>query len=1069
MSGNFSRYSHRRDRRYSGLRPLQGAMVSDADQAETQDIAERSLSGLGDTGIGSGVPATGGILRYVRASGPADVMSVAGLQPGRVIADGTLAEVRLRDGESLDPGRPLDLIAKQADMLLSPPPPATGHFAVYADVFDRHVGAAEDRRLVDPGFLGAETAVRRERMAQIKLIPVQGDVPQGAMQETEAPHGLPPFGDLRLVQVRQTDTSLAADPCDPCATALEADDLQIGNHLFRLEVHQSAYASARIGLAGLEIENPETASDREPRILLKFARDNASIEVPGEQVRLVLADPAFDAAVFEIFSIGSEQQLGVHPHIRQPRAAQVVNKTQLAAMAAADLDGRMLRVWDGAVWIDLSQTGLDPVPIGNLGLSGSIARGASWVLDLRIMDLDMTFQASPRAGGVPFILQGDTWIVDIREYADATGDMLRFDPEPVETVHAYTFLGSVRDGSFVPETTASDFRTRRFPALTALEAQQVAWSNHHHAEVAANTVQGAIDLLFARDTGGDCQCTFCIDPDGDTDEQLQDIVVRLSRDRQSNKTGPSGSALICFPRGAYRIRKEVRFDKLGHIRLKGAGHGISVISMSDEGQFVFDACTSVAVADMAMEVENGKGACLRILDTQEVALNDCRFAAQGLEREITEMPVPMVVVKLRNDDSAASASVAGCSFAIVENRLGLLIDGIGRKSVTGCFFTGLAPGSKSTEVKRVAGNVDAVVAAARPRGFREDNAKGLYALPGNSDLVLDASALPIAERDNTIRFLKQASRILALDAPTTAMGWDTFKRSVMGATVMSLKADVAETANPTGGGSPVMAVLDRAAMDTLFSEVELVASTIDNEKLRDLFTEVAGRFDTQVPSRNFGVWTRGGEMFDVTIAQNRFDWVHSAIIVENEPVLAMSEYFLNAGRTVIRENMIRRIPLKGRTQAEVSKLRLHAAITCDSCGYLVLNHNTIQQIIGSQQEAQDYNFDYLNDPAMGTAWEGFAAIRITGTIGPVIHVTGNDAAFFRHAIHVDGFARWQTPKSDTPDWRQNMWAFRENTVLPFSEAQSALHFTPNVVTLEQNGHVRLAQSYEDYNHPPFIR
>ena len=42
MSGNFSRYSHQRDKLYSEVSLLQGAMVTDSDQLEAQMVAART-------------------------------------------------------------------------------------------------------------------------------------------------------------------------------------------------------------------------------------------------------------------------------------------------------------------------------------------------------------------------------------------------------------------------------------------------------------------------------------------------------------------------------------------------------------------------------------------------------------------------------------------------------------------------------------------------------------------------------------------------------------------------------------------------------------------------------------------------------------------------------------------------------------------------------------------------------------------------------------------------------------------------------------------------------------------
>ncbi len=438
MSGNFSRYSHQPDRRYTRVTPYQGAMASDADQVEAADIARRNDEALGDLAIGSGVPQVDGILAYATTPGPPDIIRVAQIIPGRVLADGRWGVLRLRTGTTLGTGA-LDILTRQADFLLSPAAPATGDFLVCADIFDVHVGPAADDRLTDPAFLAAETAARQERLTQIKLIPVTALPPTGAAPAIE--QGLPRWGDLRLAAVALSATVATADPCDPCAALVDTDDGPSGNDHVRVEIHSSPYDRATIGAGGVTCLSPESGTGATGRVMVKFSRDNASVEIPAEGRALLIADSAYATAVFELSGPDSEQQLGLAAHTPVARAGRLMDLAGLTALTNAESAGRIIRVWDGACSIDLRQPALAPQPVGTLGITGTITRGTTWDLRLRLLDLDLRFAASPAAGQVPFVLPGDAWSIDLREYAASTADQIAFRSDPVETHHAYTFLG----------------------------------------------------------------------------------------------------------------------------------------------------------------------------------------------------------------------------------------------------------------------------------------------------------------------------------------------------------------------------------------------------------------------------------------------------------------------------------------------------------------------------------------------------------------------------------------------------------------------------------------------------
>ncbi len=1094
MSGNFSRYSHQPDRRYTRVDPYQGAMASDADLIEAADIARRTDETLGDLAIGSGVPQVDGILSYATTPGPPDIIRVAQVIPGRVLADGRWGVLRLRTGTTLGTGA-LDIITRQADFLLSPAAPTAGDFLVCADLFDIHVGPAGDNRLTDPAFLGAETAGRHERLTQVKLIPVTALPATGAAAAVEK--GLPRHGDLRLAAVALAATVVTADPCDPCAALVDTDDGPSGNDHVRVEIHSSPYDRATIGAGGVTCLSPETGSGATGRVMLKFSRDNASVEIPAEGRALLINDSAYATAVFELSGPENEQQLGLAAHTPVARAGRLMNLAGLSALTNAESAGRIIRIWDGACSIDLRQPTLAPQPVGTLGITGTVTRGATWELRFRLLDLDLRFAASPGAGQVPFLLPGDAWSIDIREYAASTADQIAFRPDPVETHHAYTFLGRWTGGAFAAETAATDMRSRRFPPLTRLDAQSVGWSNHHHPAIATNTVQGAIDLLFARPTGGSCLCTVCLDPGFPLEDQINDLEGKL----------PPEGGRICIPAGTYQLSGQAILSKRAEIILDGAGAGLVTIESGSDGALDIDECGRVTLQGLTFAQKDTKGQPPVAISTCNlVTVRDCTFSGPAGPDPEPAPPLPLLAIRSnRSSNDLSPVTVSDCVFFVQAHRVGLRIDGGSRRSVTGCQFTGTPPKRQGKNPVIGSFTVSSRMER-RPADFVEDDTRGLFAINGNPDFVLNLSAVPTAARPSVAKWLRRAPEVLGLKSPQSPEDWRETETTLTrvaetilgkarpGGRVSRVRdAEVRRAPSGTigltpgpGTGIPPHDATDIPIFD---GEVNLPDPTrpelidieingniiqLEPDRIKDLF-DTLDDFEVQANGwlyqRNFGLWTSGDTVCDTLVADNHFRFVHSAIVLRHDGDDPTPGWLLPASKTTVRDNQILRAPIMGPTQSlvdEKGKPQGYAAgITIENGGYLTLSHNTVQQLPGSATGAEEY-FSYLRDGAQGVDDEGFAAIILRGNLGPVIHVTGNDATYFRFCVIVEGDGRWQDMAVPTPEYRQNVWTFRDNTVLPCVEQESQilpLGFIPGPQTLNRRGFVRLGFDWWDYNHP----
>lgn len=1114
MSGNHSRYSHQRSKLYSAVSLLQGSMVTDADQREAQSVAARSGRITSDMALASGVPEKSGVLEYEFIGGPPDVVSTRSLKPGRVVADGKWGIVRLENAQTLNAAVPLDLLAKQADFLAGAAVPDDARYLVFADVWDRHVGPAEDGRLLDSAFLGAETSVRKARMAQMKLVKTDSfsqrdrDIVQSE---------LPIFGGLRLKDAVLTAPLAPKDDCDPCAATVPAET-GTQNHLFRIEIHQSQFARPQVDGGDVFIDKTGDT------ILVKFSKDNGSIEIAGAHFKQLTSDTEFNDKVFEIATLTSEQQLGVPSNPDQPRTAQLLSMTQLKQKSANDLKDTIIRVWDGAVTLDLSANNLNPEPVGSGQYQGTASRaGSTFTMELSVADLKLRFEADISGGNMPFILPGDAWAVDMREFADATDTHLRFEAEPVEAEHHYTYLGQVAGKKFVPENEMSDMRSRAFPALGDLKAQQVAWSNDNHTTIKTNTVQGALDILFGQE-GGDCLCTFCINSSTKLHEQLEQIREKLTAMHTEKPDQKLNAALICFPRGVFALEQSVDFKGLGFVTLRGAGREATEIRMLESATLTVSTCDGFAVDDLSMFSADKKGtALLAVKSTETVDISRAMFsAAPGPDAKNVAFPLVQIEQDIADGDTAVW--VTASIFNVLENRIGLTIAGHGMHTVRDCQFNGIPPYYSKRIIGLIPKVFGAVKYVAKPQGVPFGKESGIFELQGAGNNALDLSAFPMAERNEIFDFIKGNKSVFGASDLNTAAKWKTFTDNVEGGTAEVLKQRVTVTpvqpigrgggavigggavrGGGAGGGAGVTrgfvignggAVLGGATgattgrtgamlsgtgritrnsnfavlMDTITPADPRITGVVanlgaaDKQKIGNLLEVLATRTSVASYQRNFGLVIDAGALACTNVVSNHFEWIHSAVIVKGANEASEGAHVPLTAALSIKDNRIKRAALLGISGAAFSGDIYPAAITCDDVGYLKLENNLVQQSFGDTSGIKDY-LEYLSD--LSETYEGKFAIELRGAVGPVVHAVGNDAVYFTHAIGVTGAIAYQANPMQEATRRQNIWMFRENTVLPCTQAQiTALFFAPGLDKYTSTRFVRDAWETDDFNHPP---
>lgn len=1087
MSSNSSRYSHQPARRYATLVLAQGAMVTDADQAESAQIQLRNTAELGDTAIRSGVPRTGGVLAYEAHGDPSAHRHVTGLQPGRVVADGLVGQVGLVAGAGpLPAGAGLDLLHLQRDLRgLSALTDTAGPYLLYADLWQRHVGVAEDARLVDPAFLSAETASRTELTAQLKIARLTA-IPTDEQCRTLVQDALSGCGAFRLTAVDFESEVIAPDVCDPCATVLDDPQLDAGNHLFRLEVHASPLNRPEVAGAGVQPRDPGALL-----VTLKWSRDNGSIEVPLDQADALLSDSAFDTAVFELTDPVAEERLGLWTEQLTERRATLHSRAAIEAQLAAAPEGAFLRVWDGAVVIDLANPTLAPAPVGTLSATGSATRAAGdWRLSVVLGGLALDL-AAPHSGARPFLLPGDAWLVEIREYADAADQRLIWRPEPVEAIHHYTWLGVINGGALV-NTEMPETRSRAFPALTELEALDIRYDNAESGAQAVN-VQGALDLLFAK-AGDDChcQCTVMIDPEKDLAAQLDELRGALAKN-------PALSALVCFPAGLWYLDRTVELAGMGSLVFMGAGDGVTLIETwqgDDVPALAFSGFARVRFQELSIDamIERGGGdtACagMAMTGVGRVEVQSASFSIRrspaGLCHAISVLPTEGRAT--RN----ATVSLDDCHFLLGTGATALAIrNEAAVLRVTGCSFASGAQkqqgggGGPIFMLTELLAQSEAVrKTTARELQVRE----GLYAtFPGQDDLLIDLTQVPENARKTVADYWRVSLPLIgANEAPLKPEDFPALRATAL---ELNEAAEDLREAQVLAGAASVRAGPQTITRRVLAGRGDLAATQALGRDLRkigigsvagDIVSVGAGRLPGRaeplppgpgrkldrviaaadklgrgktlsdylkgvdsitIPPRQTNSYPTIGVMClseigpETWICGNLFDDLDAAIQLYARPALPPSVLTAASPTAVIADNRVIRdlrdqpVYSPGAPGFEDARSLPLQPITIQGWGDLTIRDNHIRQ------DAGDAAIKRLYGDIFGSRTRDYhpswAAIALRGVNGPKLRVSGNAGVLFRHCIWCDCGALlprgattliWQTAASH--------WILTDNSTMP---------------------------------------
>ncbi len=429
MKGQFSRDSFNPDKNYSGVYQQQGRMLTDADWNEMVRILKNRMDRTVGGAIKSGSPRYDGILAEdLEIVEGQDVLIGPELRWGRIYVDGVYAEVAPGDSDAL--GSVWHFISNQRDLKVDWSKIPVGRYILYVDVWEKLVLAQEDENLMDPALHGADTCVRTQTMAQLKLI----EKPEEATWPEIKP---PPHGNAKLTI------------SGPSGNANESSN----NFLFRLEVHAVETSQSEDGA--------HTTS-----LILKWSRENGSEYYANQPDSIPDAfwDPYH---LYEYYTEEDDKRMGMGPYTPNP---QTQPGRPLYPLEHTPPDGiPFVRRWDGMCTIkngqldtEKSLSGLDSIQQeGNL-----LILKLNNLEQIMSLELDKTF------------LAGDYWLALVRN--NGMSDSVEpLSAKPAGVCHHYMDIGTVMVGDEGEELywelflTPDQTRRLSFPPLTKLTLDRV--------------------------------------------------------------------------------------------------------------------------------------------------------------------------------------------------------------------------------------------------------------------------------------------------------------------------------------------------------------------------------------------------------------------------------------------------------------------------------------------------------------------------------------------------------------------------------------------------------------------
>jgi len=502
VKAQISRDSFKEEKQYSAVYQQQGRMLTDADWNEMVRILKNRMDKTIGAAIKSGSPKEGGILgkdviKWEWSSPKEPFKQSFNLAWGRIYVDGMYGEIHSKNTAAPSEQSIGDIIVHQRDF---PDNPANClvdkyYYVAYIDLWERLVVALEDsKHLLDPAFHSADTCVRTQTMAQIKLTKLgalkDDETAIKAIEKWEDKLANPKVPENKKPLIPRGNATLInpnPESSDPATGAGHNYNEEVGNRgtfnhknaLFRLEVHESS----------------------QYKVVLKWSAENGA-EHHSNSPEI----PNFwnDNYVYECYSVETEKHKGQHLlegviHWNSKKAKLYTYKDYINARKDSSSPANNMpyvRRWDGYVtlkwlgeerkWeVDDKESNFGrymKVDFPNNSSSEGSSRDKDQKLVLENTELVYKLELSTVTDNVSKIfMPGDYWFVLLRDKGmTLSAEVLS--AEPVGIHHHYLVLGIYKTIKRIGRKptarsymllTPKQWRRLSFPSLTNLTLDRV--------------------------------------------------------------------------------------------------------------------------------------------------------------------------------------------------------------------------------------------------------------------------------------------------------------------------------------------------------------------------------------------------------------------------------------------------------------------------------------------------------------------------------------------------------------------------------------------------------------------
>lgn len=348
MAGDYTRFTYKPSKRYSGVLMQQGRVQLDADWNEQSALTSerwrvQALDTFGPAAV-SALSAEDAFEVEPLAGPPADLS----LGAGRIYVDGLIAETF-----------PSDTVTYSGQTSLfypQPPPlPASGAALVYIDVWEREITYVQDADLLEIALGGPDTTTRTQTAWQVKFTTATSEC------DADLNKLFPPSAG-RLT----TEENAPPGSNDPCVLSPTGGYRGLENRLYRVEIHSGGglgtakfkwsrdNASIVSAVSAISVSGSQTVLSVS-RIgrdnVLRFRKDDW-VEVtddhrelmgePGEMARVLdTSEAALTITIDRAIPTGSGRAFATSKTEHAARHTRIIRWDQNASINALDADGLM--------------------------------------------------------------------------------------------------------------------------------------------------------------------------------------------------------------------------------------------------------------------------------------------------------------------------------------------------------------------------------------------------------------------------------------------------------------------------------------------------------------------------------------------------------------------------------------------------------------------------------------------------------------------------------------------------------------------------------------------------------